>query len=241
MKQYLPFLLAIILFTSSCTFIGGKRVRGDGQVVTRERDISGFIGVDVSGAINVVITQDSGYAVKVEADNNLHEFIEVYIDHQVLHIHSRERFNLRPSRAIIVYVSAPTFSELYASGACQIKTNNRINSSSGMRIDISGASGVNIDVNSPKVELEMSGACNAIMKGQTRDFSVDGSGSTEVKAFELLSENTDVNLSGAGSAEVYASVKLDAEASGAASVRYKGKASMVANTSGASSVKKVDN
>jgi hypothetical protein len=51
-----------------------------------------------------------------------------------------------------------------------------------------------------------------------------------------------VAISGAGSAEVYASVKLDATVSGAGNVNYKGNASEVnQHVSGAGSVKKVSN
>ena len=50
-----------------------------------------------------------------------------------------------------------------------------------------------------------------------------------------------MDISGAGSAEVYASVKLDAEVSGAGTVRYKGNATNVSqHVSGAGSVNKVE-
>jgi Putative auto-transporter adhesin, head GIN domain len=54
-------------------------------------------------------------------------------------------------------------------------------------------------------------------------------------------ENTKVDISGAGSAQVFASVKLDAEVSGAGSVTYKGNAVNVSqHVSGVGSVNKVN-
>ncbi|MCP2936704.1 DUF2807 domain-containing protein, partial [Salmonella enterica subsp. enterica serovar Typhimurium] len=64
---------------------------------------------------------------------------------------------------------------------------------------------------------------------------------SDAKCFDLKSENTKVEISGAGDAEVFASVQLDARVSGAGSVKYKGNAASVnQKVSGAGSVKKVE-
>jgi Putative auto-transporter adhesin, head GIN domain len=79
------------------------------------------------------------------------------------------------------------------------------------------------------------------MKGQTRDFRLRLSGAGKARCYDLMSENTSVDISGAGSAEVFASVALDADVSGAGSVRYKGNAARVnQQVSGAGSVKKAE-
>jgi hypothetical protein len=50
-----------------------------------------------------------------------------------------------------------------------------------------------------------------------------------------------VHISGAGDAEVFASVKLDAHVTGAGDIRYKGNPPQVIhNTSGAGSIQKAD-
>jgi hypothetical protein len=87
----------------------------------------------------------------------------------------------------------------------------------------------------------MTGASNLRLTGQTKDLLIEGSGASHARCFNLLAENTKVDLAGASSAEVYASIALDADASGASRVKYRGNASQVAkNESGAGSVKKVD-
>jgi len=55
-----------------------------------------------------------------------------------------------------------------------------------------------------------------------------------------MAENTQVELSGAGDAQVFASVKLDVRVSGAADVKYKGNATVSQSVRGAGSVKKVE-
>ena len=239
MKRFIPFLLMILVF-SSCHYFSGERVRGDGNVVRQSRNVDSFNGVDVSGAIAVYVKQDSSYSVEVEIDNNLQEYIEVYEKNGILHIHQRNNTSLKTSTKTKVYVSAPAFELMEASGACSITSDNQLQAANKIDIDVSGASHINLDIRSPKTMIDASGAGSIELKGETKDLIVDGSGSTDIKAFELLTESTDVHLSGAGDAEVYASVRLDARISGAASVRYKGNASVNSDISGAGKVKKIE-
>ncbi len=96
-----------------------------------------------------------------------------------------------------------------------------------------------MEVDAPALDVEISGSGTVNLKGETKDFDLDLSGAANAHCYDLLSENTKVVISGAGDAEVYASVKLDAHVSGAGAVSYKGNASNVnQNVSGAGSVKK---
>jgi hypothetical protein len=235
---FLSSVLAVILF-SSCHFFG-RGIKGDGNVISQVRAISDFSSIDVSSAIDVYITQDAAFSVKVETDNNLQEYIEVYKEGGVLHIRQRSNTNLDPSRDTKVYVSAPMYQRLEASGACSIIGSNMISSTGTVDIDLTGASNASLDIKAPKVSAGLNGASKITLKGETKDLLIDGHGASHVNCFDLSSENAAVDVSGASSAEVFASVKLDAEASGASHVRYKGNPVVSKNESGAGSVEKAD-
>lgn len=232
-------VFSLILF-SSCRQIFGKRIRGNGNIKTESRNTGSFSNVDVSGSIDVYVRQDSVSSVKVEADDNLMEYIEVKADGNTLNIRPKDNARLKPSKKIKVFVSNPSYKRFEASGACEIVSENSINNPDAISVDLSGACDVNIELKTPKVTAVLSGAGTITLRGQTKEFKVDGSGSTDVKCFELLSENTTVDISGAGDAQVFASVKLDVHVSGAADVKYKGNAAVTQSVSGAGSVKKVE-
>jgi Putative auto-transporter adhesin, head GIN domain len=240
MKQIFVVLVSVLLVFSSCSNFMGKRVRGNGKIVTETRAAGSFTGVRVSGAIDLYVSSDSVSAIRVDGDENLLKYVEVELDGSMLRIHTKRGVNLKPTRSIRVYVSAAEFSRLEASGACDIFTENKITSTGTLNVDLSGASDAKLEVNAPAVKVGVSGAGSVTLKGETRDFSVDGSGSTDIKCYELLAENTKVDISGAGNAEVFASVKLDVDVSGAADVKYKGNATVSQRVSGAGSVKKTD-
>ena len=235
---FLLFIPAIIL--TSCRGIFGKRVNGDGNLKTETRPAGQFNSVEVSGSIDLYVKQDSTRSVKIEADANLLSYIEAFNEGDKLIVRSKNGFNLRPSQDIKVYVSSSVFKKFEASGACDVFSENQIVSSDLIELEMSGSCGAKLDLKAPKVVTDLSGACNIELKGETKDFTADGSGSTGFKCFGLMAENVDMDISGAGDAEVYASVKLNVDVSGAAGVKYKGNASVSQKVTGAGSVKKVE-
>jgi len=236
----LLFIATICFFTfSSCKYINQERVRGNGNVKKEMRATGHFNGVAVRGALDLVVVTDSSNKVEIEADENLMEYIETRVDGNILEVNVKAGYNLDATKSIKVYASAPIFEKLDASGACSIKSENELNSNSGLVVRLSGASGANLQARSPLVDVGVSGASHATLMGQTKDLRLDASGSSRISAYELLTENADVDVSGASHAEVFASVMLKADASGASGVRYKGTASVQSEASGASSVRKV--
>lgn len=157
-----------------------------------------------------------------------------------MRIHEQKGVNLRPSKQIKVYVSAPSFKKFEASGACDIYGQNVVVSNDEMKFDLSGSSDVSMELNAPKVNADLSGACNIKLKGNTKDLKISGSGSTDIRCFELMAENTDIRISGAGDAEVFASVNLNVKVSGAGDVKYKDNATVNQSITGAGSVKKIN-
>ena len=240
MKKLVILSLIIAITASGCREVFGKRIRGNGQVTTESRSLSSFHSVDVSGAMNVYVKYDSVYSVHVEADENLQEYVDVHNERGTLHIHEADNVNLKPSRSIKVHVAGPDFKRFEASGACDIFSDNKILGSEGIVIDLSGASNVKMELNSPKIDVEVSGAGSVELSGETKDLKIHGTGASEIKAFGLLAENVEVRITGAGDADVNASVKLDVSVSGAGNIRYKGNANVSQKVSGAGSVKKVD-
>ena len=237
MKKILPFILLTSLF-ASCHYINQKKIRGNGTIKTENRSTGNFTSVDVSGSIDVYIKQDSTNSVKVEADENLQEYIIITTEGDDLVIEPKEGYN--PSGHIKVYVSSPNYKSLEASGACKIIGDNKISSSNEIEIDLRGASHVDVELKAPKVDAGTSGAGTVTLRGETKDLYVHGSGSSTIRCADLMAENVDVSISGAGNAQVYASVKLDVGVSGAGNVKYRGNASVTKSISGAGSVSKMD-
>lgn len=233
MKNILLFSLVIFVFATGC-----RSVSGTGNVIPELRSVSGFRNVEVSGAIDVYVKQDSTTSVKVETDDNLQQYIRVRSNGSTLEIYTESGINLRPTNKVRVFVSNPTFDGFEVSGASSVTGESVISSSERISLHISGASDGKLEINAPRVIVDVSGASGVNLRGRTKDLEASATGASEIRSYDLLAENTDVDASGASHIEVYASVKLDGEASGASTVKFRGNASNHVRTSGASNVGK---
>ena len=232
--------LAFPLFLFSCDHMFGKRVHGNGNVVTQDRSVNSFKNIEVGGAAKVFVSQGDQHSVKVEVDENLQQFVEVSQEGDKVIVRERRGFNLDPTGDLKIYVTSPVYNDIDVSGACDIIGQTKINNPEDISMHISGAGTMKMDVDAPRVSAEVTGSGNIDLMGETKTADLDLSGSGHAHCFNLKAENTKVSISGAGSAEVYASVRLNAEVSGAGSVDYKGGGTVDQHVSGAGGVHKAD-
>jgi hypothetical protein len=241
MRRFAWLLLALPLLLASCQGFFGKRIHGDGNIRTEDRPVSNFKNVEVSGSAKVMVSQNDRSSVKVEGDENLLPYIEVIQQGDKVIVRERPGYHLIPSGDLRIYVSTPIFNNIDASGACDIIGQNKITNPEALEMQVNGAGEIRMEVDAPRLQARVTGSGSIYLKGQTKDVALDLTGAGHAHCYDLLAENTKVDISGAGSAEVYASVKLDASVSGAGTVTYKGNATDVSqNVGGAGSVHKAD-
>lgn len=192
----------------------GRSVKGSGVAASEVRNVSGFKGVDVGGVFEVEIIAGNDFEVKVEADENLLQYIRTEVDGGVLKISSTER--IRSHEPLRVRVSAPTIESLEASGVC--------------KVSLTG-------VKNNELSIGTSGASKVSVAGETSSLTVDVSGASSVEGESLKAENAKVEASGASKVNVFVTGRLVSDASGASKIGYTGNpASVEKSTSGASKV-----
>lgn len=199
------------LFHFSVHFSGEK---GSGKIVTQQRDVKGFKGVDVGNAFLVEITAQKDFSVEIEADDNLLPLIKTEVNDGVLEIETESRVS--PTQQVKVRISAPDIDSLAVSGATNLTLNSVKNSS--LSVDASGASKVKIS-------------------GETTKLTAEVSGASKLDAEDLKTSKADVEASGASHIDVNVSEELSVDASGASKIVYSGTpSSLHKKTSGASSI-----
>jgi len=215
-----------------------ERIAGDGHITSKTENIGSFNSIDAGGAIVVHVKQDSTQSVKIETDENLMQYLEVYTEGSTLVIHPKNGIDLDPSREILVYVSAPSYKSIEVSGASKIIGDNTISANEALNLGASGASKVMMELSGGNIGGDVSGASTVELKGQVSKIDMQASGASHIKAYDLVADEAIVDVSGASSIEITANKNLKADASGASHIRYKGNASVNSNTSGASNVSK---
>jgi hypothetical protein len=120
MRKYIWIAFVLPIFLSSCHWFWGRRVTGNGNIKTEERSVSSFKNVHAAGSVKLYVSQGDLKPVKIEADENLLQYIEVVQDGNSITIRNKQGYNLHPSKDIKIYVTAPIYNQIEVSGASDI-------------------------------------------------------------------------------------------------------------------------
>ncbi len=215
-KTSLNKVLFVIAFITSITL--NAQIRGNGNITKQIHEVSKFNSVQINGAASLVITQGSNFAVEVETDSNIQEYITVEVRQNTLHFGFNNK-HIKQYKILKFYVTAPNFKQIKASGASNITTKDSI-TGDHLQLTISGASSVNLNVDYNSITTKLSGAADVTLGGTATSSLVYSSGASEFHGKNLVTVSSVVNASGASTCRVNAKSNLTYEVSGAATVNH---------------------
>ena len=235
-KLVLPAILVSLFTFQSCVFGDWDNgISGNGDVKTEVINESGFIGVHASSGIDVTISQGD-YYVELVADENLHEYITVEREGNMLKIGSER--NIYRAESKVVHVTLPELTEIKISSAGDVESLTDF-TCDDLEIEISSAGDLNLGVEARRIDLTISSSGDCDIWGSAEEFDARLSSAGDLNAFELDADYVSVNVSSAGDARVSANKEISMSASSAGSIFYKGDAVVKkSNTSSAGSIVK---
>jgi citrate lyase gamma subunit len=209
-------------------------VRGQGDVVKKERTASSFNGIRVSTGIDVYLKQGDTQSITVEADENLHEYILTEVRDGVLHVYSET--NIREAKMKRVYVTMKEVRSLKTSSAGNIIGETPIKGDD-FEIGASSAGDIKVEIYGKDIEVSLSSSGNVKLSGEAEKLNADLSSAGDLEANGLKVKEADVNVSSAGDAQINVSERLVARASSAGDISYQGSPKYVdAHTSSAGGI-----
>jgi hypothetical protein len=264
-KSLIPVILTAVLVTapllSGCEEGGPIRIASSGDVITEEKDFTGFDSVDVSSAFEVVITRSDNFSVVISADEELHDFVEVTKSGDRLKIYLQPH-NIFTDfttgvKTLKAEITMPVLDTLILGGATSgtiygfssgkdfdvdVSGASKLKIVSGgfddVVFEVSGASGVSGNLTAQKIKAGVSGASNLDVSGSAEIVVLDVSGASKVDMTDFVADDADVEVSGASKATLNVRETLDAELSGASSLYFYGNPEVGdLDVSGASTIK----
>jgi hypothetical protein len=241
--RIISILMALALGLMACSLSfnlpGFSTVRGSGNVVTEGRPVSGFTSVDFSGIGEITVQIGDEEALRIEAEDNLLEYLETEVRDSALIIGIRDRVNLVPDEPIKFYLTVKSLEGISISGLGKVEApaltaerfSVEISGSGNMSIESLEAASLNVDI-SGLGGLEVGG-------GSVDELNIDISGSGNYEGRNLEGKRAAVSLSGLGSATLWAIETLDVQISGAGSVSYAGQPRVSSEISGAGSLESI--
>lgn len=195
---------------------------------TREYKLSGFRGLDVSWVYQVVLTQSNKYSVRIEAPENLMDYLDVRVSDNTLKLglkknHASRRIEMGGRNVVRAYVSMPSLNELEMSGATKLDASGQFNAHREFKLDLSGASQARgLNIKADEVEIDCSGASHFELSGHFDKLECDMSGAAKGTLTGNV-KRVEMDLSGAAKLIQNGSIgSLEMDASGSANYTLTG-------------------
>ena len=266
MKKILLPMLVLVFTLGGCaseSCLAGiihKRIRGSGNVVEEQRQVSGFSKVNLSGFGNLKIELGDEEDLRIKAEDNFLPHLETYVRDATLIIKIEDNVNLDPTEPIYYYLTAKRLNEISVSGSGSVEAPQmeaeefsvKVSGSADMhidglvsdsiRVDISGTGDTQIDsFNAESIEADISGSGSvSIGSGEVDEQRIEVSGSGNYEAKGLESVRAEVGLSGTASVALWVNDRLKADISGAGSVEYVGNPRVDSDVSGKGEIKRIE-
>ncbi|HUX94514.1 MAG TPA: head GIN domain-containing protein [Bacteroidales bacterium] len=226
----------ILAMAVACQAQTRKTVHGNNNVITKEREAGPFSGIKVSTGIDVYIEQGNEQLLKVEADENLHEYIMTEIKGDVMHIYTDA--NIRSAEKKRVYITMKEIKSVKASSAGDIIGESPIKTDK-IEINASSAGEIKLEIVANDIEVKVSSSGDVTLSGEADNLEADLSSAGNLNAFNLKVREAEVSVSSAGDADVNVTESLQARASSAGDIHYTGNPGHVdAHSSSAGSIHK---
>lgn len=221
----------------------GKKIKGNGNVVTIERSTEDYDAISVSGWFDVILVDGKEGKLSIEGDENLLEHIKTEVKDGKLVVKVKKGYNLQPSSwkkdgGIYVTVPVESVNAVSLSGSGDIVGKKTI-SAAEFNTSMSGSGDITLDLESKTVTASMSGSGDIELSGSTEVFEVQISGSGDIKAYELIADKVDASVSGSADIKVTANEELIARVSGSGDIHYRGDPKKIdSKTSGSGDITK---
>ena len=226
-------IVLVVAATACIPSVQPRLIKGSGNVIVEDRNVSGFDQIAMAGAGQIIITQGDKESLSIETDDNLLEYISSEVKGDTLEIDftkdiilsSGARNSLQPSAGFVFRISVIDLERVSVSGAADIYSDKL--KTDRLVINFSGAGKIKIgDLNASWLDVSLSGAGDVDLAGKVESQDITISGLGHYGAFNLESQEASVSISGAGGAELWATETLDVVISGAGDVDYYGSPSV---------------
>jgi len=250
------FCLIVLLFALGVSFADAAGARGNGNIVTIERNMSSFEEINVMGWVVVNYHQSQEYRTVIRIDSNLEEDLDIFAANGKLNIGPKMGRRINPTE-FTVDVYCPSLSGISIAGSVRFEGKDKINArdfdlriSGSARIKgnfecesfstrVSGSGEIDGSLVCNSFSANSSGSVKITLAGSCNDMDITITGSGTFEGNEFRTNNAAVRASGSARINVWVLENLSARVSGSGRVRYRGNPTIDFSGSGAARLERI--
>ncbi len=201
----------------------GKKINGDGNMVTKKRNVSDYDAIKVKGSLDVSLVSGTEGKLSIEGESNLVQYIVTEVKGSELKIYVEKGYYLRPTRGKKLLITVPfkDLNRVTLAGSGEIYSTDVIKASD-FRTGISGSGDVKLVVEAQNTEGFVTGSGDLELSGSSNMFDCSVTGSGDLEAYRLNAKEVVASVTGSGDVQVTATESIKARITGSGDILYKG-------------------
>lgn len=228
-------LILAFLFISSTTAFSqwDKRIQLSHKITTEEKNIKDFTEIDAEADFEIIVRIADEESVKIEANENLHDFIIVEKEGNTLKLRLKRysTYNKQSSRnqvreKLVAHVSMKTLTAVTAKEDVVIELIDKLTTDK-LTFDLEEDCTFEgeIEVNNLVADLEEDSQLD--LKGSAKNFILEAEEDSSIKGYKFEVDDLEADLSGDSEAKLTVNGNINLRARGDSNFYYKGKGTIV--------------
>ncbi|WP_462318938.1 head GIN domain-containing protein [Marinilabilia sp.] len=239
-RLFILTILIIPIGMTGCVYENNGNSYKRSEASSESRSVEDFSAIELEGKYIVRLENSDTCSLDIAAEDELKSLIISEVRNGVLRVRTLEEESWGRFDTPELTIKAPDIKSIEVRVSAKIYSEKPLKFDK-LRIESAGALKMDIELEGDVLEADLAGASDLDLRGIVKTVRLNLPGAGKISAYELKTENFDLDLSGAGKARVYASQQLNVDLSGACSVSYKGNPEEVfTNISGIGRVKEAD-
>ncbi len=213
-------------------------------VERQTREVAPFTAVTAAGSMNVIVRQGSPQRVEVDASAADQAKVETEVTGGRLRVGRRREDRTawkidKFDGPVTVYVTAPRLTAVGVSGSGDLRVEGAVQAED-FEVSVAGSGNLSLtQLTATALKTGLAGSGNITLGGRCPQHRVGISGSGNVRADDLRTDDTEVRISGSGNLRANAAKTLNSRISGSGDVQLSGPAQINASKSGSGSVRRI--
>ncbi len=200
---------------------GKNQVKGSGTITTTKVTTAAYDEISVIGSLTAELVSGNEGDIRIKADDNLHEYVEVESNNGKLVIKIKKGVSYSSRHDITVTVPIAEISTISLTGSGDIVGKTPVKGNA-LTINITGSGDVILETEATGIDAKVTGSGDMKLSGKVENLEVKVTGSGDFEGYNLDAANVEVYVSGSGDAQVTANATIKARVNGSGDIRYKG-------------------
>jgi hypothetical protein len=214
-------IVILLVFTTSVSAQWFGKVKGNGDMVTKTRNVGEYDKVSVGGSFDVKLYAGAEGKLTITVDENLLEYLITEVDNGKLKIKWKKGTNVSSRSNILVTVPFKDIDAVSLAGSGDVYTEDVIKADS-FKTALAGSGDIKLKVDASSVDSSIAGSGDIALSGSANSIKCSIAGSGDIEAYDLSSNDADIRISGSGGVTISVKDNLVARISGSGNIYYKG-------------------